>query len=214
MSLSEELRKKDTTIHQLKEFNRMFVETGTVTVILSLFETYLKVYENRLWAFASNLQWNLLRTEDDAYLKAITDEQLMMKKYTREDGQEYNISEEFLECVEAVQFLRSIRGRSSKERKNSLMERIAYDPYVEKVIELPNCSRVSEDAVAEELKGVYLKLSDVVHQVGSKFCGDNDFQLPRAGRTVTIPHIYAYATIVKACGFTPIYPGIEHEALS
>ncbi len=80
LNLLEEKCNLRTTIHNLKEFNRTFVETGSVTIIRSLFETYLKVYENRLWAFAGNLQWYLLRTEDNPYLDGITEQQLILNK--------------------------------------------------------------------------------------------------------------------------------------
>jgi hypothetical protein len=188
--------------------NKAFLETGSSTIIRSLFETYLKMYENRYWTFARNLEHNLFGSQDNPYLDRITDEQLIMKKFIADDGHEYPIIDEYGDCVKAVQFLREIRGLRGRERKECFTVKLAIDPYVAKVTELPNCTRVTEESVVDELKSIYSTLSDIVHQADATFCGDNEFQLPRANQIIFISRIYAYATIVQACGFTPVYPDV------
>ena len=89
------------------------------------------------------------------YSKAI---QLKMMKYLGVDGQEYNISSDHRDAVQAVLFLREIRGCRGRERKEHIMQKLAVDPFVPKVTELKNCTIVSEESKIDELKTVYARL--------------------------------------------------------
>ena len=189
---------------------KVFVGSGTSTIIRSFYEVYMTTFESGLWRLVIFLYNHLNPAEpynDSMYhglLERIgTSHDLMTWKLQE-------VNDVYDRCYEVTLFLKSIHNMYGRERKEKIRE--YYADVVEPITELSDCPRVEVDAVRQALKSVYVKLCNDVHQAGARF-GDEDgtFMLPRASDILSLDVVYAYATIVRDVGLTPKYPTFNEE---
>lgn len=207
MLSTQQLLDANEKIHVHQETIKAFAGTGSKTIIRSFVELYLKQYEDKLWMNANDLVYNLFGSNAESkplqMLKNTNDDYLAEMKYLGVDGNIYPIDNYFQRHVEQILFLRSVKRIRSSERKSKLLERISNEITI--VSDLPNCTAVDANKVKEAIVDIYGILSDEIHQAGARFGANDEFLLPKAEAPITIPQIYALASIVQALGFRPVY---------
>ena len=123
--------------------------------------------------------------------------------YRDYDGNQRSICKEYTENVDAFLFLRSIRDMVGLEKKQAYFRRIA--DTIKVITDIDNLNHVDEMDVRKALRSIYGALSDSIHQAGARFTGNEQFVLPKAIPLITVPQVYAFASIVQEVGFVPVY---------
>jgi hypothetical protein len=126
LSKEELLNAAQQEAAKFKALIQTVVQSGSMTITRSLFEIYLKDYENKLWSSASTLALALYGFSDDLHILDRFNKHLLIQRlYRLEDGQDYQIDPRYDGDVENVLLLIELRGVKGQERKKAIMKKIS-----------------------------------------------------------------------------------------